>query len=33
LGQTLLAVRLLDQVTAAQAGRVTTASRRPDPAC
>jgi hypothetical protein len=30
LGQTLLAVRLLDQVTAAQARRVTTTSRRPD---
>ena len=28
--QTLLAVRLLDQVTAAQARRVTTTSRRPD---
>jgi hypothetical protein len=30
LGQTLLAVRLLGQVTAAQARRVTTTSRRPD---
>jgi hypothetical protein len=30
LGQTFLAVRLLDQVTAAQARRVTTMSRRPD---